>query len=127
MVVTFNDCVTVGSVAVTLGAGNVSGSSVALNVLTINLTGVTNAQRLGVTLTNVSAGAHSGNVTIPMGVLAGDTSGNGTVSATDVGQTKSQSGQPVNAANFREDVIVNGTVNSSDVSVVKLQSGTGLP
>ncbi len=73
---------------------------------TINLTGVTNAQRLGVTLSNVTVGARSGDITIPMGVLLGDTTANGTVNAGDVSQTKAQSGQPVGAGNFRTDVTV---------------------
>ena len=62
-----------------------------------------------------------------MGVLLGDTSGNGTVNATDVSQTKLQSGQPVTSANFREDVNANGSINATDVSSVKLKSGTSLP
>ena len=42
-------------------------------MVTINLSGVANAQRLGVTLKNVCNGTISGDVLIPMGVLAGDT------------------------------------------------------
>ena len=116
-----------GSVAVTAGTGNVGSSSVAGAVLTINLTGVTNAQRLGVTLTNVTVGAQTGNITIPMGVLSGDTTNNGTVTGTDVSLAKSQSGQPVTNANFRSDVVVNGAINGTDVSAVKSSSGTALP
>ena len=94
---------------------------------TINLTGVTNAQRLGVTLSNVIAGTHSGDITIPMGVLLGDTTASGTVNAGDVSQTKAQSGQTVGAGNFRTDVTINGTINASDVSLVKSNSGNALP
>jgi hypothetical protein len=60
-------------------------------------------------------------------VLLGDTSGNGTVNATDVSQTKLKSGQTVDASNFRQNVTINGVINSSDVSTVKLKSGTALP
>jgi hypothetical protein len=62
-----------------------------------------------------------------MGVLLGDTTGNGTVNATDVSETKSKSGQSVNASNFRDDVTVSGNINSTDVSTVKSKSGTALP
>jgi hypothetical protein len=62
-------------------------------VVTVNLTGVTNAQRITVTLGNVNDGTNVGDVAVPMGVLAGDTNGNGTVNAGDIGQTKAQSGQ----------------------------------
>ena len=70
---------------------------------------------------------NTSNVSIPMGVLLGDTTGNGTVTGTDVSQTKLQSGQPVSASNFREDVNANGAINGTDVSRVKLKSGTALP
>jgi hypothetical protein len=62
-----------------------------------------------------------------MGLLPGDTSGNGIVNSTDVTQAKSQSGQPTTAANFRQDVNNSGSINSTDVSTVKAKSGTALP
>ena len=46
----------------------------------------------------------------------GDTNANGVVNASDVGQTKSQSGQAVTSSNFRTDVTVNGTINASDLA-----------
>ncbi len=96
IVLTFANSVTVaGGAAVTSGTGHVSGFNPSGSVIMVNLTGVTNAQTITLTLNNVIAGAQSGSVTIPMGVLAGDTSGNGSVTATDVSQTKGQSGQPV--------------------------------
>jgi hypothetical protein len=61
-----------------------------------------------------------------MAVLAGDTTANGHVNSSDISQTQSQSGQPVTAANFREDVTVNGLINSSDIALVQAQSGTAL-
>jgi hypothetical protein len=60
--------------------------------LTINLTGVANAQRLGVTLGSVSDGTNLGSVQIPMGVLSGDTNANRSLNAGYVAQTKGQSG-----------------------------------
>jgi hypothetical protein len=62
-----------------------------------------------------------------MGVLAGDTTGNGFVNSSDIAQTQSQSGQPVTSSNFREDVTVNGVINSSDIALVQSESGTALP
>lgn len=94
---------------------------------TVNLHNVANAQHLTITLTNVSVGAMIGNATVPMHVLLGDTTGNGSVSASDVGQTKAQSGQPVGATNFRVDVNASGSINASDIGQVKAQSGTTLP
>ncbi len=128
IVVTFANPVTVSSASVTTGTGSVSGSPiVAGNVVTVNLTGVTNAQTIIVTLSGVNDGVNMGDVVVPMSVLNGDTSGNGSVTGTDVTQTKSQSGQAANATNFREDVVVNGAINGTDLSAVKLKSGTALP
>ena len=76
MVVTFASPVTVSGVAVTSGTGSAT-FSVAGAVVTVNLTGVTNAQRLGVTLMNVNNGTSTGDVLIPMGVLSGDTNASG--------------------------------------------------
>ncbi|HXA09773.1 MAG TPA: dockerin type I domain-containing protein, partial [Chthoniobacterales bacterium] len=73
-------------------------------------------------------GNHSNTVLSPQwGLLIGDTTGDGTVNAGDIGQTKSQSGQPVTASNFREDVTVDGSINAGDIGLVKSKSGTGLP
>jgi hypothetical protein len=127
IVVTFAAPVTVTGVAVTNGTGNAT-MSVAGAVVTINLTGVTDAQRLGVTLNAVDDGTGAGNVLIPMGVLVGDTQGNGSVSATDVSETKAAASVgTVNAGNFRTDLNVGGTVNATDVSIVKAAAGHVLP
>ena len=66
------------------------------------------------------------NVTIPMGILIGDTTGNGTVSSSDVSQTKLCAGQVVDGTNFRCDVNMNCTINASDVSIVKANVGTAI-
>ena len=71
---------------------------------------------------------NTGDIVIPFRVLLGDTNGNGAVTASDIGQVKSQSGQAVLEANFRSDVTVNGgSINSSDIGLVKSRSGTQLP
>jgi hypothetical protein len=134
MVVTFALPVTIGgsttpppSAATITGTGSVSNITVNNTTVTIDLTGVTNAQNLVVTLNGVSDGTNSGNVSIPMGVLEGDTTGNRLVNSSDISQTQSQSGQPVGLTNFREDITTNGLINSSDISDVQQHSGTGLP
>jgi hypothetical protein len=114
------------------GSVGPSGASVApgpnANQCTESLTGVPNAQVTTVTLNNVlDAENNNGNVSVPMGVLLGDTTGNGAVNSSDIAQTQSQSGQPVNSSNFREDVTVNGSINSSDIALVQSKSGTALP
>ena len=103
-VITFASPVTLTGVTVTNGTGSATFSGSGTTVITVNLTGVTDQQRLGVTLKNVSDGTTTANILIPMGVLIGDTGGNGNVNAADVGQIKSQSGVAVGAGNFRADV-----------------------
>ena len=127
MVVTFSNPVTVGGATLTTGVGAASASA-AGNSVTVNLTGVTDAQRIGVTLSNVNDGANVGSILVPMGVLNGDTTGNGTVSGSDVSQTKAAAATGVvSGSTFRSDVNANGVINSSDIALVKSKSGAVLP
>jgi hypothetical protein len=128
MIINFMAPVTVESASVTSGTGSVSSFFVenASRVI-VNLTGVTNAQRITVTLMNVNNGTHAGNVRVSMGVLIGDVNGNALVNATDVSATKSQVGVPVGGSNFRIDVNADGLINSADVALVKSEVGTALP
>ncbi len=127
-----NNLTGVGGAHVTQGTGSVSSSFIdssdAHNYV-VNLTAVTNAQYITISLSNVtdSAGNSRNTVSASMGILLGDTSGDGVVNSADITQTKSQSGQFVTTSNFREDVTVNGSLNSADISLVKSKSGTALP
>jgi hypothetical protein len=130
IVFTFTNNVVSGNASVTTGTGSVSGSPVfSNNTMTVNLTGVANVQQIIVTLNGVtdSFSQTLADTAVPMNVLVGDTSGNKGVSATDLGETKMQVGNPVDASNFREDVVPDGAISSSDVATVKFDSGTGLP
>lgn len=117
----------VGGVSVTTGAGTVSGVTISDAQVFVSLEGVANAQRIGVTFSNVTFGARTLSFTVPMGLLLGDTTGNGTVTASDVGQTKAASGQTLGTSNFRTDVTASGFINATDVGVVKASAGTVLP
>jgi Dockerin type I domain len=75
----------------------------------------------------VNNGTTTGDVPISMGVLVGDTTGNGLVNGGDVSQTKSQVGQGVSGTNFREDVNANGLISGGDVAQVKSNVGHALP
>jgi hypothetical protein len=131
VVVTFAVPVTLTSANAIPGSGgtaSVSGTpSVSGNTVTINLTNVSNAQRLTINLIGVNDGTRTNNISVPMAVLIGDTTGNGAVNSSDIAQTQSQSGQVVTSNNFREDVTVNGSINSSDIALVQSKSGTALP
>ncbi len=109
-------------------AGSVSGDPVISgNQVTVNLTGVTNAQTLSINLLGVSDGSHSGNITIPMSVLLGDVNTDGKVLNGDVGIVKSQVNNPVTLSNFREDVNADGNILNGDVGITKAQVNTALP
>ena len=127
MIINFATSATVDGAGMICGTGHVSSFSVSGSQVTVNLTGVTNAQRITVQLQNVIDSSGSGDIPISMGVLVGDANGNAAVNASDVSLTKSQVGQPVTAANFREDVNVSGTISSTDVAQVKSNVGTALP
>jgi hypothetical protein len=96
--------------------------------MTITLTSVPNAQQITVTLSDVedAFGQTMPNATVSMNVLKGDTTGNKAVTASDIGETKTESGNPVGEGNFRADVNANGSINSSDIGLVKAASGTNI-
>ncbi len=130
LVFLFNNDVVSGNAGVTSGIGTVSGSpTFTRNSATVTLSGVTDVQKITVTLSDVtdSFGQILPDTSVSMNLLAGDTNGNKTVNGTDVSQTKAQSGQPVTAANFRQDVTPNGSINTSDIGLVKSRSGQSVP
>ncbi len=130
IVVAFNGNVVSGNASIAAGAGSVTGSpSFAGNTMTVNLSGVTEVQQITVSLSGVTDGnAHVvPDISVSMIVLAGDTNRNRSVNASDVGQTKAQSGMGVTSTNFYQDVNVNGSINASDVGLVKSRSGQSVP
>jgi hypothetical protein len=128
VIFTFPSSVTFNSAAVSSGTGTVSSSSGSgTTAVTVNLTGVTSAQRLTLTLSNVSNGPSAGDLAVQMGVLVGDTNGDGFVNAGDAVQSRNRSGQATDATNFRSDMNFDGFVNSGDAIGVRSRSGTALP
>ena len=126
-----NTLIGVGGASVTSGTGTVSSSGIGSDAhqYVVQLTGVTNAQVITVSLSDVrdSIGHSSATVSVPMGVLLGDVNANGIVSNTDVASVKGQVAAPVTASNFRNDVTVNGVISNTDVSATKVQVGTSVP
>ena len=72
---TFPSAVSLTSASVTTGTGSVSSFAVSGGQVTINLTGVSNVQKIVITLFGVNDGMNTSNVNVPMGVLLGDTTG----------------------------------------------------
>jgi hypothetical protein len=115
----------VRGLSVTTGTGSAT-FSVAGAVVTVNLTGVTNAQTITVSL-DASDDVNTGNVVIPMRMLLGDTNGDRFVNAGDALQTRNRSGQTPDATNFRSDLNTDGLVNSGDAFIVRAHSGGFVP
>jgi len=133
LVFTFANMLTnVDSASVTVGTGSVVSSDIdssdAHNVI-VNLTGVTNAQVITVSLTNVtdSTGNFSSSASASMGVLLGDVNASGRVDAADVSLVRQQTLQSVTNSNFRADIDTSGRIDAADVSIARQQTLTFLP
>lgn len=129
LVFTFTTNVISGSAAITEGSGLAGAATFSGNNMTVPLSGVTDVQKITVTLSGVTDASAQvlPSTSVSMNVLLGDTTGNKVVNATDVSQTKLQSGGAVSAASFRNDTNVSGSISGTDVSQVKLNTGHGLP
>ena len=130
LVVSFSNKVGGGNAVVESGIGSVVGSpSFSERTMTINLTGITNAETVTIKLTAVMdnfAQVLPDNV-LSANFLVADTTGNGTVNSSDVSQIKLNSGQSIGPTNFRLDITADGQINSSDIGLAKTRSGNGLP
>jgi hypothetical protein len=126
-----NSLANVGHATVSTGAGVVSAAAIGNDAreYVVDLTGVTDAQTLSVSLSNVvdSSGNASAKVSISLPILVGDTNGDRFTDAIDVSETKSRSGNALTGANFREDVNVDGFIDAVDAALVKSKSGAALP
>jgi hypothetical protein len=133
-----NSLFSVGSATVAHGIGGGTGSVSSqtfgpnANQYTVNLTNVSNAQHLILTLDNVhdTAGAILNNVVARMDVLIGDVNATGRVDTNDVFAVRQQSLQPlppVGTADARRDVDTSGRIDANDVFRVRQQTLTGLP
>ena len=130
IVFTFANDVVSGSASVISGSGSVAGSpTFSANTMTVNLTGVTDQQTLGVKLSGVTDVFSQvlADTTLNAGFLVGDTNGNGMVNAGDALQTRNSSGQVTDSTNFRSDVNLDGSVNAGDTSAVRSRSGNFIP
>jgi hypothetical protein len=133
LIFTFANVLTnVAEAKVTSGTGTVSGSAIGSDrhQYIVNLTGVTNAQTITVTLTNVydSANNSSATVSVQMGVLLGDVDATRSVDGNDVAAVQSHTRQTVNSnAVARFDVNTSGGIDGNDVALTQSSTRTSLP
>lgn len=133
MILTFANAVTFGGASVNPAAGKTAeleGSPVSSGdgkKVTLKLKNVSNAQTITVTLAGVSDGTRTNDISVEMGVLFGDTTGDGVVNSGDITQTRRQSGQVTTESNKRIDLSADGVIDSGDITLVRRQSGAALP
>ena len=125
----FNKTVTGGVATVTAGTAVVGTTSFAGNQMTVNLTGVANAQYVTVTATSVTAadGGIGGTASIRVGYLAGDVNQSRVVTFSDLVLVNAQLARPVTAATFLLDVNASGSLTFSDMTVVNANLARSLP
>src|SRR4029077_4841261 len=106
----------VSAVASATCAGNAATKSISGNQVTVNCTGVPNAQTVAINLVGVNDGTNVGNVSVAMGVLLADVNASRNVDSADVGLVQRQNNKPVNdnpgTSNFRMDVNASGNIDS---------------
>jgi RHS repeat-associated protein len=118
-----------GAPSITAGTGTIDSTTTSPDgtQVTLNLSGVADAQTIVVTLAGVTDGTVVNNVSVGMALLLGDVSGDGTVTGSDKSLCQAQAGAPVSAANFLNDVNLTGSITGVDVNTIAAHKGTELP
>src|SRR5256886_1550044 len=125
-VFTFDGPVTSGEVTVLSGTATVGAISFSGNSMTAQLTGVTVAEVVTLRVLNINGdGQLHGD--IPFGFLTADVNGNRIVDRPDQQQLQTDRGQPITAANFRDDINLSGILDRPDVQSVQTNRGHSIP
>jgi hypothetical protein len=128
---TFSTNVTSGNAILTKQTGgSISGSpAFAGNTMTVNLTGITDVQKITVTLSGVTDTAANvlPNTGVSVVMLIGDTNADKRVNIGDTNNARSKSGQTTGAGNVPTDVNLDGRINVGDVNLVRAHSGNFVP
>ena len=130
VVFTFSNAIASGTASITGGtAAMTESAAIDGNTVTVNLTNVADVQQVQVQLAGITDVYSQAlpDTAVPVRFLVGDTNGNGSVTATDIGQTKASAGAFLTPANFRSDVTPNGAITASDIGLVKSRSGATIP
>lgn len=128
VVVTFPTTVTFGNASITSGTGpavsNTTGSGTNQATVTVSTPALTSQQYITVTIPNVNDGTNTNDVSIVMGLLIGDGTGDGFVNTGDATATRNRSGHSASEGNnFRFDYNCDGNVDSADATIMRARSG----
>jgi hypothetical protein len=125
-VFTFDGLVSSGQVLVVSGTATVGPILFGGNTMIVPLTGVTSAEVVTLRVQNINGdGQQHGDV--PFGFLTADVNGNRIVDRPDLQQIRADRGQPVTAANFRDDINLSGIVDRPDLQSVQTNRGHSIP
>ena len=130
LIFTFDKPLTSATTAVSEGTATIgAGSGTVGSTVVINLTGVTNAQYVTVSLSNVASsdGGTGGAGTARVGFLEGDINQNRVVTVSDVALVNGALAQLVSAANYLRDVNASGTLTLADKALANAKLTTALP
>ena len=118
-----------GGVVVTAGTATPGTPVVTGKSLNVSLTGVADVQWLKLRLNPIADLAGNAlDLSYTIGILAGDSTLNGSVNAQDILFVRYNSGQPLDQGNnFRYDLNASGAINAQDVLFVRSYSGNTLP
>ena len=114
---TFDTPVTSGDVSVTGGIGFVQFLFFSGNEIQVFLSGVSSAQVVTLTVSNVNG--LGGSADVHFGFLVGDVNGDRIVDKADADQIVADKGQAVNGSNFRDDINLTGVIGGLDFNYVK--------
>jgi BNR/Asp-box repeat len=125
-VFTFDGPVTSGQVLVLSGTATVGTILFSGNTMTAQLTGVTSAEVVTLRVQNINGdGQLHGDV--PFGFLTADVNANRLVDRPDQQQLQADRGQPITAANFRDDIDLSGIIDRPDLQSVQTNRGHSIP
>ena len=126
-----NPLANVAGASITSGSGSISSSAIGAepHEYIVNLTGVTNIQKLTVTLTAVrdTAGDRTDTLPVTIGFLLGDVNASKRVDSGDVSLVRQQTLPADYELELRQDINASGRIDAGDVSIARQQALTSLP
>jgi len=119
------NCYTEANIALSGPGLSVAGSTLAGNVLTIDLAGSVDQSCYTIDLSAAIDGL-TGDADCTVAVLLGDTNNDKSANLTDMAQVKSKNGQTAAAAGARFDLNLDGSVNLTDMAQAKSRNGNSV-
>jgi hypothetical protein len=119
---------TSGEIVLSQGSGSATAAG---NTVTVSVSGLTDQSCLQVTVQNIARLSDASVLMQPnpaqakIALLTGDGLQSNVVNVLDVIQIQQQSGDAVDATNFRFDCVASGVINVLDVIQVQQRSGNG--